>query len=184
MGGRALHPMNFQENRMHDLNRTPLNRASLGWALLACALTLAEPAVSAEPSPAGGSAAAQAASSAGAANTPCAKATPWTKSSDCTWATARCALKFCATPWSNKTPMRLSKARPRCCWPMRSSPCPTTPNCCKNSWVRPCQWQSQPHQQPVHPWWKIAERPGCAILDAHRHWAAAEVTPCWEPKVF
>ena len=58
--------MNFQENRMHDLNRTPLNRASLGWALLACALTLAEPAVSAEPSPAGGSAAAQAASSAGA----------------------------------------------------------------------------------------------------------------------
>ena len=57
--------MNFQENRMHDLDRTPLSRASLGWALLACALTLAEPAVSAEPSPAGGSAAAQAASSAG-----------------------------------------------------------------------------------------------------------------------
>jgi len=58
--------MNFQENRMHDLNRTPLNRASLGWALLACALTLAEPAFAADPSPAGGSAAAQAAASPGA----------------------------------------------------------------------------------------------------------------------
>ena len=58
--------MNFQENRMHDLNRTPLNRASLGWALLACALTMAEPAFAADPTPAGGSAAAQAASSPGA----------------------------------------------------------------------------------------------------------------------
>ena len=58
--------MNFQENRMHDLDRTPLSRASLGWALLACALTLAEPALSAEPSPAGGSAAAQAAPNTGA----------------------------------------------------------------------------------------------------------------------
>ena len=50
--------MNFQENRMHDLDRTPLSRASLGWALMACALTLAEPAFAADPSPAGGSAAA------------------------------------------------------------------------------------------------------------------------------
>ncbi len=58
--------MNFQENRMHDLDRTPLSRASLGWALLACALTLAEPAFAADPSPAGGSAAAQAAASPGA----------------------------------------------------------------------------------------------------------------------
>ena len=58
--------MNFQENRMHDLNRTPLNRASLGWALLACALTLAEPAFAADPSPTGGSAAAPAAASPGA----------------------------------------------------------------------------------------------------------------------
>lgn len=58
--------MNFQENRMHDLDRTPLSRASLGWALLACALTLAEPAFAADPSPAGGSAAAQAAASSGA----------------------------------------------------------------------------------------------------------------------
>ena len=66
MGCRALHPMNFQENRMHDLDRTPLSRASLGWALLACALTLAEPAFAADPSPAGGSAAAQAAASPGA----------------------------------------------------------------------------------------------------------------------
>ena len=58
--------MNFQENRMHDLDRTPLSRASLGWALLACALTLADPAFAADPSPAGGSAAAQAAASPGA----------------------------------------------------------------------------------------------------------------------
>ena len=58
--------MNFQENRMHDLDRTPLSRASLGWALLACALTLAEPAFAADPGPAGGSAAAQAAASPGA----------------------------------------------------------------------------------------------------------------------
>ncbi len=58
--------MNFQENRMHDLFRNLLSRANLGWALLACALTLAEPALSAEPSPAGGSAAAQAAASPGA----------------------------------------------------------------------------------------------------------------------
>ena len=58
--------MNFQENRMHDLDRTPLSRASLGCALLACALTLAEPAFAADPSPAGGSAAAQAAASPGA----------------------------------------------------------------------------------------------------------------------
>jgi len=58
--------MNFQENRMHDLDRTPLSRASLGWALLACALTLAEPAFAADPSPAGGSAAAQATASPGA----------------------------------------------------------------------------------------------------------------------
>ena len=36
---------------MHDLNRTPMSRASLGWALLACALTVAEPARSADPSP-------------------------------------------------------------------------------------------------------------------------------------
>ena len=56
--------MNFQENRMHDLNRTPLSRASLGWALLACALTVAEPAWSADPSPM-----AQSASSSGAAAT-------------------------------------------------------------------------------------------------------------------
>jgi Tfp pilus assembly protein FimV len=59
--------MNFQEKRMLDLNRTPLIRASLGWALWAGALTLAGPAFSAEPSPAGGSAAAQAASKSGAA---------------------------------------------------------------------------------------------------------------------
>jgi len=59
--------MNFQENRMHDLDRTPLSRASLGWALLACALTWAEPALSADPAPAGGNAAAQAATSPGAA---------------------------------------------------------------------------------------------------------------------
>ena len=58
--------MNFQENRMHDLFRNLLSRANLGWALLACALTLAEPALSAEPSPAGGSAAAQAAPNTGA----------------------------------------------------------------------------------------------------------------------
>ena len=58
--------MNFQENRMHDIDRTPLKRASLGWTLLACALTLAEPAFAADPTPAGGSAAAQAASSPGA----------------------------------------------------------------------------------------------------------------------
>ena len=58
--------MNFQENRMHDIHRTPLIRASFGWALLACALTLAEPAFAADPSPAGGSAAAQAAASPGA----------------------------------------------------------------------------------------------------------------------
>ena len=58
--------MNFQENRMHDLDRTPLSRARLGWALLACALTLAEPAFAADPGPAGGSAAAQAAASPGA----------------------------------------------------------------------------------------------------------------------
>ena len=58
--------MNFQENRMQDLDRTPLSRARLGWALLACALTLAEPAFAADPSPAGGSAAAQAAASPGA----------------------------------------------------------------------------------------------------------------------
>ena len=56
--------MNFQENRMHDLNRTPLSRASLGWAFLACALTVAEPAWSADPSPL-----AQPASSSGAAAT-------------------------------------------------------------------------------------------------------------------
>jgi Tfp pilus assembly protein FimV len=59
--------MNFQENRMHDLDRTPLSRASLGWALLACALTWAEPALSADPAPVGGNAAAQAATSPGAA---------------------------------------------------------------------------------------------------------------------
>ena len=59
--------MNFQENRMHDLDRTPLSRASLGWALLACALAWAEPALSADPAPAGGNAAAQAATSPGAA---------------------------------------------------------------------------------------------------------------------
>ena len=59
--------MNFQEKRMLDLNRTPLIRASLGWALWAGALTLAGPAFSAEPPPAGGSAAAQAASKSGAA---------------------------------------------------------------------------------------------------------------------
>jgi len=58
--------MNFQENRMHDLDRTPLSRASLGWALLACALTLAEPAFAADPSPTGGSVAAQATASPGA----------------------------------------------------------------------------------------------------------------------
>jgi Tfp pilus assembly protein FimV len=58
--------MNFQENRMHDFYRNLLSRANLGWALLACVLTLAEPALSAEPSPAGGSAAAQAASNTGA----------------------------------------------------------------------------------------------------------------------
>jgi Tfp pilus assembly protein FimV len=57
--------MNFQENRMHDLDRTPLIRASLGWALLACALTLAEPAFAADPTPAGGNAAAKAAASPG-----------------------------------------------------------------------------------------------------------------------
>jgi Tfp pilus assembly protein FimV len=57
--------MNFQENRMHDLDRTPLSRASLGWALLACALTLAEPAFAADPTPAGGNAAAKAAASPG-----------------------------------------------------------------------------------------------------------------------
>ncbi len=50
--------MNFQENRMHDIDRTPLSCARLGWALLACALTLAEPAFAADPSPAGGSPAA------------------------------------------------------------------------------------------------------------------------------
>ena len=59
--------MNFQENRMHDIDRTPLKRASLGWTLLACALTWAEPALSADPAPAGGNAAAQAATSPGAA---------------------------------------------------------------------------------------------------------------------
>ena len=58
--------MNFQENRMHDIDRTPLKRASLGWTLLACALTLAEPAFAADPTPAGGNAAAQAATSPGA----------------------------------------------------------------------------------------------------------------------
>jgi Tfp pilus assembly protein FimV len=58
--------MNFQENRMHDIDRTPLSRASLGWALLACALTWAEPALSADPAPAGGNAAAQVASGPGA----------------------------------------------------------------------------------------------------------------------
>ncbi len=58
--------MNFQENRMHDLFRNLLSRANLGWALLACALTLAEPAFAADPSPAGGSAAAQATASPGA----------------------------------------------------------------------------------------------------------------------
>ena len=58
--------MNFQENRMHDLDRTPVSRASLGWAMLAFAFTWAEPAFSAEPAPAGGSAAAQAAPSPGA----------------------------------------------------------------------------------------------------------------------
>ena len=59
--------MNFQENRMHDIDRTPLSRASIGWALLACALTWAEPALSADPAPAVGNAAAQAATSPGAA---------------------------------------------------------------------------------------------------------------------
>jgi len=59
--------MNLQENRMHDIDRTPLKRASLGWTLLACALTWAEPALSADPAPAGGNAAAQAATSPGAA---------------------------------------------------------------------------------------------------------------------
>ena len=58
--------MNFQENRMHDIDRTPLSRASIGWALLACALTWAEPALSADPAPAGGNAAAQVASGPGA----------------------------------------------------------------------------------------------------------------------
>ena len=52
---------------MHDIDRTPLKRASLGWTLLACALTLAEPAFAADPTPAGGNAAAQAATSPGAA---------------------------------------------------------------------------------------------------------------------
>ena len=49
---------------MLDLNRTPLIRASLGWALWAGALTVAEPAWSADPSPM-----AQSASSSGAAAT-------------------------------------------------------------------------------------------------------------------
>jgi Tfp pilus assembly protein FimV len=57
--------MNFQEKRMLDLNRTPLIRASLGWALWAGALTLAGPAFSADPTPAGGNAAAKAAASPG-----------------------------------------------------------------------------------------------------------------------
>ena len=52
---------------MHDIHRTPLIRASFGWALLACALTWAEPALSADPAPAVGNAAAQAATSPGAA---------------------------------------------------------------------------------------------------------------------
>ena len=51
---------------MHDIDRTPLKRASLGWTLLACALTWAEPALSADPAPAGGNAAAQVASGPGA----------------------------------------------------------------------------------------------------------------------
>ena len=67
MGGRALHTMKIQENRMHDIHRTPLIRASFGWALLACALTVAEPVLSAEPALAGGSAATPAATSPGAA---------------------------------------------------------------------------------------------------------------------
>jgi Tfp pilus assembly protein FimV len=50
--------MKIQENRMHDIHRTPLIRASFVWALLACALTVAEPVLSAEPAPAGGSPAA------------------------------------------------------------------------------------------------------------------------------
>ena len=59
--------MKIQENRMHDIHRTPLIRASFGWALLACALTVAEPVLSAEPVLAGGVAAVPAATNPGAA---------------------------------------------------------------------------------------------------------------------
>ena len=59
--------MTFQENRMHDHHRTSMVRASLGWALLAAALTVVEPIFAAEPAPAGGSAALPAATGAGTA---------------------------------------------------------------------------------------------------------------------
>ena len=59
--------MKFQENRMHHIHRTPLICASFGWALLACALTVAEPVLSAEPVLAGGVAAVPAATNPGAA---------------------------------------------------------------------------------------------------------------------